>query len=381
MWGLGTGDWKLEIATKKENKVIFDSAEMARLREKYAGDRDFRVPNIVFLDRSDELGGERAQIEDVMSSIPAAVQKDWSARLLSTDHAQHKGVWFQILLTPWLRQMGDTVVEPEIHGANPDFVVEVAGLTIVVEAKAILKNNEQRERDVWDYDVIWVLNKIQRPYAVFIKRLNLIGPINVVAFRERVVEWLDRSPSDAFQYEEPSGNRVLLNAQYSSLLNTVGTLGPTRTFWVNSAPLKSPLRDKALQHKAIRDRGYPYVIAMYLEDHTLDAEEVVEAWFGKEETIVDVESGEVVDQRIDRSGITFFGRDLRHRSVSGVLVFRATIDSRIEGHRLRSWYIQNPYANQPIDPTLFPVEAQFVVKERTTQSYGMQWEQVHGEQV
>lgn len=104
--------------------MIFDSPSMLVLRNKYAHAPDYRVPKIVFLDRSDELAQERAYLEHIVASVRVAKQSDWIGRLLSEDHAQFMGAWFEMMLWRWLQERGDVEVEPQIDGAYPDFAFE-----------------------------------------------------------------------------------------------------------------------------------------------------------------------------------------------------------------------------------------------------------------
>lgn len=347
---------------------------MEEIRRDYSETPNFRVPGIIFLDRFEGLSSERNLLEQVIQSVPDAVAKDWTSRLLSQEHGMHMGVWFQIMLMPWLQQIGQTVAEPIINGANPDFLVTVGSQELVIEAKVFLQSEEQREQDAVDYDILRILQSINRPYRIEIDELHWAGAVAEDNLRQRVISWLDNQDWELFRYRDEDGNRLEMIAHFSPTMKKLGVMGPARTFYANPDRLKRPLSTKGNQHKTIRRAGYPYVVAILLEDRTLSAEEVVEAWFGKQQAIYDVAKDAIVDERNDLSGIHFFGREIRHTSVSGTLVFRASLNEVLQRHELRSWYIQNPYAKTPIDPSLFPVEGRFVVKDKTPSGYSMSWD-------
>lgn len=113
------------------------------------------------------------------------------------------------------------------------------------------------------------------------------------------------------------------------------------------------MKTKAGQHPKIRQSSHPYILAVYLEPVLCGAEEVVRAWFGDPSVTVDRETFEVVDTRIDRSGIAYFGTRVLHKTVSATLAFKAGYSQEAKRRFLKSWFVQNPYADIPIDPTLF----------------------------
>ncbi len=354
--------------------MLFDSPEITAILSKYANEPDFAVPEVVFLARSPDLMGERLLIEQVMLSLPASVRKVWKSRFINTNHSPHKSTWFQIMLADWLAQTGSTNPEPTILGNNPDFLVTAGDLNIVVEAKAILKTDDMRHQEIWKNEVQWLLNDISAPsYAVYIKRLKLQSRIDVTKFLDTVIYWLQTNSKSCFHFEDNRGNHVALETIWEREHGGVATIGPSGSFWLNPQKFHRPLRKKAGQHKAIRGSEYPYVIALYLEDKIYSAEEIAEAWFGRLSAIVDINTGTVVDQRIDRSGIHFYGSKIRHRSVTGTLVFHDVFDDRKKSRMLQAWYIQNPYANKPIDPWIFPVSARFVVQNQNNRNYEMEW--------
>ena len=85
------------------------------------------------------------------------------------------------------------------------------------------------------------------------------------------------------------------------------------------------------------------------------------SWFGNKVVVVDVDAQQVVDTRIDRSGLMYFRDTIQHRSITGTLLFQY---SGAEPLFMQGWYVQNPYASHPIEPSIWPVDSRYVVLER-----------------
>lgn len=354
--------------------MIFDCLQMKKLLQKYAGEPDFAVPQIVFLGRSPKLSGERKTIERVMKELPESVQREWSPRLIKEDHVQHKSIWFQIMLQVWLSQIGRTIPEPELLGDRPDFLLVKDDLQIVVEAYAFLKSNSLRHQEMLENEIIQLLNNISKPSCVLnIEQLKLVSKIDITIFKKQVINWLKSNPEKPFRFADEQGNCIELKKLFDKKEGGVITIGPTRGLFVNSTIFANPLRKKAHQHKAIRKAKYPYIIAIYLEDKTYSAEEIVEAWFGKQVSALDPETLKINKSYIDRSGIAFFANSIRHQSVSATLMFNDTYDDQGKCRKLQAWYIQNPYAKKPIEPTIFPTKARYIVKARKKRNFEMGW--------
>ncbi len=354
--------------------MLFDSEEIKRLCLTSADESDCTVPGIVRLARSPRLTGERDEIERVFETLPDMVAKEWRSRLLSTDYGQHKGAWFQIMLCAWLDGIGKVVAEPDFLGDRPDFLLEIGKNKIALEARAILVPEETRTTESWVCEVQWLLNRIEEPSVVVqIKKTQLVSRIDASNFVEHVMKWLMSDLGGELHYQDERGNIIHLSILWPRRHGGVATVGPSATSWIDSGKLRRPLGEKAQQHRTIRHSRHPYVIAIYLEDKMYSAEEIVEAWFGRETVIVDTQTGTVVDQRIDMSGIHYFGGEVRHRTVSGTLVFRDLFIEPENRRKLQGWYVQNPYAKVPIDSRVFPVDARFVVTGQDGSRYQMGW--------
>ena len=354
--------------------MIFDSPHVRALVAKCADQPDFRVPQIVGLARNKKLMAEREDLEALVGQVPEKKQRDWLGRLSSHNDDQHLGAWFEIKLFGWLKQVGDTVVEPSVEGDAPDFSVMLGDLRVMIEARACGESEAERERHRREAEVIWTIRQIQMPYAVTIRKLQWGGKLDSSRCVSEVLSWLQHSPAAPLVYVDIGGTRIWLEAQHLPSLNQVGVAGPVTSGWANPNVVKPALREKASQHKRLRRSGHPYLLALFLESWLLSAEEVAAAWFGNMQVLVDLESGQAVGERLDRSGIHFYHSEVRHRSVSGTLVFRKRWLGSPYPIELRAWYIENPFALVAVDASRLPVEGRFVVVGRDDDELSMTWQ-------
>jgi hypothetical protein len=371
--------WMLLASTKPyraaslgEFAMIFDSSEMIVLHEKYQDFANYEIPDVVFLDRHDGYEGERQQLENLFASVSSQKQKDWLGRLVNESAQQHIGAWFEIMLYGWLREHFTVQVEPELLGNYPDFVLAYQDNLIIIEAKAFLVAPEERERQR-KINRIWSsISGIEKSFHVRLGIKQLGENIDAVDIISAVNRWLDSAAGQEFEYRDLLGNILQLSATFIPTLKKIG-VSRSEGLWVNSDVLKAPLSEKAGQHKALRKAGYPYIIAIFLEPSHLSAEEVFEAWIGKVSIVVDMNTHEVVEEKFDRSGIHSYRQEIRHKSVTGTLVFKQDYDPKQKSRYLQSWYVQNPYANVAINPSIFPVESRFVVIEQNDEFFEMKW--------
>jgi hypothetical protein len=242
---------------------------------------------------------------------------------------------------------------------------------IFVEARAFVISDQEREKDARQAELFSFLKPVDRKFIVKIERYTTGGRLDADDLVAKVINWLDNNPENDFTYHDEQNNKVVLSATFHPSLKNVGIIGGSEAFWVNPAPLKEPIKKKAKQHKKIRQAGYPYVIALFLEPRIYTAEEITMAWFGNVQVIVDINTNEIVKQTIDKSGLHFFGRDIFYKTVSGSLVFKAKFDEVGKRRELFAWYIQNPYANMPVDYSKFPVQAWFEKQEESATEISM----------
>lgn len=349
--------------------MIFDTHKMQRLRDKYKDTPDFDAPEIVVLDRSQHLLGERDYLEEIIRSVPEYTQKKWGNNLLSNDIENHVGAWFEMMLFGWMQDIGQFKVQPEIEDGSPDIILDVGDEHIFVEATAILTERADREKNRWIAGVLTTLKSIALPFGLSIEQLSLKSRVDTSLLNLKVTEWLLSNPEQKLVFEDRHQNIIVFTATKVPEFDHVVASGPAYGVFVNPEILKKPIKRKTQQHKQLRKSGYPYVIALFLEPFLQSAEEVVEAWLGKEQWTVDISENQVVEKTSDRSGLHFFGKEILHKSISGTLVTKAKNDNNLMRRVLEVRYIQNPFAKIWIDPFLFPVHSSY-----TTLKFSMGWQ-------
>jgi hypothetical protein len=354
--------------------MIFDSIEMKKLIQNFEGQPDALVPNIIYLGRSENMAVERDYLENLIILATKSKQKDWIHRLLKEEADQHIGAWFEMMLYGWLSDLGHVDVEPELEGNYPDFSLVVEGQKIVVEAKACVTNNALVKRDLLNSEVLRMLTQIEKPFTIFIKESTIKTIPNFIDFKNEVADWLDRSPDKPFLFRDPKGNEIRLESNKNDSLERVHCFGPINVGWLDPEILKDPLHKKAGQHREIRKANYPYVIAIMLNSPQLFITQAVDAWFGKEQWILDPGCTKIVESRFDRSGLHFRGSEIYHRSVSGTLVFEPRWEENRQRRFLQAHYIQNPYANVRLSPDLFPAKSKFIVINQDDSDISMGWQ-------
>lgn len=358
--------------------MIFDSPKIEKLRNRYAKVGVDRKPWIVLLDEMSHFEEERILLERLLEENPAKTCNDLLQKLLSDQQGQQIGAWFQLMLFDWLRQndIGQVTHEPSIEGENPDFLVLSQKGQIVIEAKAIQEQAETILLSQREFQMRQTLSRIKMPYRLSYTVEYLVGEVDEGDILEKVTSWLCTCPENKFYYNDANGNLIVMRAIQSTAEYVGVDIIGLPSIRISGDNLKAPLGKKAAQHKQVRNEDYCFVIALFLADSDLSAEEVQEAWFGQAEVIIDTNTGGIVGQRTNRKGITFHGPyEIRHKTVSGLLVFKSVLDYYARRRYLRSWYIQNPYAKSPIDPWLFPAESRFLIVEQTQTSFKMGWRQ------
>jgi hypothetical protein len=354
--------------------LIFDSPEIERLRIAFENKPDYNVPSIIRLDRMERLIDEKCLLEEIFQQATVNKQKEWLGRLTARDEEQFQSAWYEMMLWKWLVPAGKVEVEPELLGNTPDFLLKTAQQEIVIEAKALLISQSEREIERWKAAFFSAIKNIKLPYAVGVSSASLKASPDIDQFIREVHYWLISEPENKYIFEDRFGNILICTSQHSSTLKNADLVwSADEAKWLNPDVIKPALQEKAKSNKAIRRANYPYIVALYLEDFLYSVEEVVNAWFGNEVVVIDIDSSRVIETKRDKRGLHLYRREVSHRSVSGTLVFKAEGDINFRGRVLRGWYIENPYANVKVDTSVFPVEASWIVIEKTEHEYRMGW--------
>lgn len=353
--------------------MVFDSPEMIALRNRFSSELSFRVPEIVFMDRYDGCKQEKEIIEKLAHCYPPQKLKDWLGNFINTNRQQHIGAWFEIMVFEWLKQNFAVQVAPDINGKQPDFLIEANANPVLIESTTFLYSQDELVERFISSEFTYLLETIEKPYAIDIHPIRYGNNLNRKEFYKQVMFWLDNSCEQPLHYEDVFGNIMDLTIAYETKLKSVGVLIGGDVQEIDSDLVKKPLLRKIKQRQELKDINMPYVIALYPESWHYDADMVVDAWFGKPQTVIDIHSGQIMREQTDLSGVTFHRRRIHHRGISGILVFKRT-SYPYEGNQIfNSWYIQNPYALYPIDPDLFKVDGRFVVVLNDPPHYKMDW--------
>lgn len=360
--------------------MVFDSPKMMALRELYKDLENNEVPHIILLDRHDGFDGERKLIEQLADKLASELNKKrfnkWLGNFLVENNNQHLGAWFEIMLYGWLKQninqKYNVNYDPSIMGNNPDFSIGNGKELIVIEARGHGLKNDQRAKKIVSEIIFSILQNIYKPFFVNII-VNQYGlTINQDEFIDTINRWLDSPEPKIFHYKDEWGNDFELSAEYKTNQNKI-TIASIEDSQIDHEELKPHLIKKAEQHEVIRKSGIPYIIAIFLESSILSCEDVVSALFGLPTIIFNLESDEIAELMIDRSGIFYHENEIWHKDVSATLVFTHRYDESLKTRRLCACYIENPYANVKIESTFFPTEARYIVIARTKSEFKMNW--------
>jgi hypothetical protein len=319
-----------------------------------------------------EFQREREYIEAAMGKAPKEPANRWLSGLLATDDDGFVATWFEVVLFGWLLDLGPVEVEPEVTGGRPDFKIELGSQTVFIEAQAHLRTTAERKEDRFISQIFSLISTLKYPYMLDVKHLEIGGPLSSQRFVNAVEQWLSTDPKRFLLYEDKAGNRIGLEAEDSP--SPVARTYAARSVGgaVDITPLKKPLHKKATKYKETR-HDYPYVIALYLESPYYSARDVAAAWFGREQVIIDRDKLEVIETRVDRTGLHFFFGQIRHTTVAGTMVFRQDHSPELGRCHLTCSYIQNPFSPLTIDLTRLPLQRRLLVTSRSDTSAEMRW--------
>lgn len=354
--------------------MIFDSPKMRKLRTKYINCNIFEVPPIVLLDRDEDGILERDYLEKIILEVLPEKQNEWlKKRLFSSSWEQFLAGQFEMYLYGWLKQLGKVTVEPSMGNRKPDFLLQTDTQEIVVEAKAHPISKGKRKKNHLEDELFIRIQKIRLPYVIEISALRLsdFGEIDVLI--ERIENWLKTNPSEKFVYN--TENTIMVASINTEVRPTnkssVYFIYTPDFFVVDCKELVSSIMGKVQKYNHPDVTDHPYIIAYFIEEEHFGGEEVVEVWFGKTQYSINIETNQIDGVKSDFNGIAYKFTKISPK-VSGILVFKNN-PCCMNPVPLKGWYIENPYAKHPVDPSLFPVRSRFIVQERNSQYLSMGW--------
>lgn len=350
--------------------MIFDTDRYQRIASKYKSRRRYELPQILLLK---DFSREVELLESLVEEVAKEKREPLLARLISDNDSNHIGAWFELRLFGWLQKIGETEFQPTIHGATPDASVSINGGKIAIEAKVIVDSKDTVAEDKFYGQLLFLLRKLRMPYGISVENVTLKHIQDEEHFLNAVAKWLEGNPSIALDYGDDVLGHIVLKAKYLESLENPEVMGPAKFSYINPDLLKPHIKQKAGQHSAIRHSETPYVIALLVERRLFSAEEVVAAWFGKQQielSISDYET-QITGATVDQTGLHYWGKDFLHTSVAGTLVFKRTFkDDSID---LEAWWIENPNAHKTIRSDVFPVSSKWVVLRRDSRNAEMGW--------
>lgn len=353
--------------------MIFNSNRIKKLIKKYENTSPIDLPTLVYLFKNNRLDSEIKYIEKVLKSVSPENANRWVKEFINANDGLHWGSWFEIRLYDWLKQIGKVEIEPEFLGNYPDFKLSTTERDIFIEAKAFLANKEEKRKRRMDYYLHDLLYDIDLPLRISIEEYKHgkkeVDDQILVALRKELPN-LNNKP---FSFKDKYGNEVKLEIHSNEFGDDTFVAGPSRGFWINTDLLKSPLKEKASQHKALRSSENPYIIALFIESMDFSGQDVVYAWFGKPTVSMNSKNLEVISSGNDLSGLHFGRSKIFHTSVSGTLIFKVGGFSENGERTLSSYYVENPYAKNPISHEIFPVESKYILSQIKENSFHMEW--------
>ena len=366
--------------------MVFDSPQMVFLRDKFLGRPDYQVPKVLFLDRQEDLAGERAIIEDLYSTLPETAKREWIGNFVCQEDGLHVGAWFEIMLYDWLRKKLQPIFKPRLFNCDPDFSLLEDGTHIFIEAKAVIETLEEKTHNFINGQILEALHTIKKPIAVGVDVSKQGARLDTSVFKVQISEWLERSGDEKFEFQDKHGNIFNIYRFQEISSEHVRVLLSSNPPAVDPSKLKAPLLEKFKQHKEIREMNFPYIVGIFRGSGLHIAQDVVSAFFGHYQLITNPQTGDIISynfnlqscdrlsQSTDSSGIVLDKYNNHHTSITGILAFDEGYDQEGKCRFLRGWYIENPFARTWVDPNLFPVEGRFVVIGRDEKTIQMNWQ-------
>lgn len=351
--------------------MIFDNPRLLKLQQKYSLQPDYRVPRLALLARLEELAGERDYLEELIGKAAPAQQKAWLSRFLDTNDVNHFSVWFEIMLFGWLEEntIGEVSIEPKIEGNDPDFTLKTGRTekeVLVIEAQALMAPVQETRYFLCRAEIVKILTGMPKPCQIEMLEFVFNDEFDLREFEREARRWFAECPGSIFSYRDKHRSWLKLKVSQPAALEKVIVNVPSREA-LTTLHLDRPIRNKATQHQALRKAGYPYLIALLIENWNYSLSELVTSWFGN------VEIDEQGLTKIDKNGQRFAGVDIRHTSVGGTLVFQMHYNSKKKRRELLAYYLQNPFALSPLDITKFKVAKVFRVKSENVDNFEMFW--------
>lgn len=345
---------------------------MKKIKERFIGEREFEWPMILKISEFEEAEEERKILEDLISSVDPSIQRNWLNRIITPNDSTFLGAWFEMMLYGWLKNFTSPKIEPEFEKDLPDFQININGKEIIIEAVVRRYTNEEIKKNKNEAAVWWAVHQVNVPYAVSYDASKIVAMPETDHLIEDLNVWLKSTDQEIFKYNDDQGNNITFKPFHRNLY----AVSSNNFSSADTKPIESTLWRKSNQHVRLRKKGFPYIIAIYLESHTLKANDVIKAWLGSEKYIYEKDFTKFIGAIYDGTGISFNKNgELRHGDVSGILIFKQKYFDQPMNTLIKGWYFDNPFCNPEIhvDGSLFPVEDCFIVAKRYEDRVTMNW--------
>lgn len=342
--------------------MIFDSREMNKLIKKVESGIFDNNPMIYIMATKENLDNDRQNLENQFQSAPDFKQRDWFGSLLSGNDEQFISAWFEIMVYSWLKNYGRVEIPKLFCGDCPDFLLTTGDQTIVIEAKAILKKEQERLNQKHLADIFGALKCIELPFFVSINHIHIEKRLDLQDLKQNVENWLKTNPQKKFVYEfigktKNSGYQNIITFEAKPCIDrkTISICYSPNAIQTGTKSLKSIIAKKIRQHRKASDHS-PFIVAFFLENPNYSEEDFFDAWIGRPQIIIDIKEKKILSVKNDMSGLSFHNRGIVYKSVSGILVFRNEWDDIKKQNILLGTFLENPFADQlhKIGNMIFP---------------------------
>jgi hypothetical protein len=280
---------------------------------------------------------ERKKIEKWFQDLPETVKSDMMARLQSENKQQHFGVYYELVTRDFFKKLGYSVeIHPRFGKEEPDLLISGMGLQkpIVIEVATVFDDPEWQKEDQKLSKLLSNLENIQHFYflGIVVNSVPIPNNIDYNSLVQFVSDWFDRfDPRITEDIQEEKYVKDGLNLTLTLMPKKksarkkkspiIGSFSlPAR--WIGHQQLRNALKNKIKKYKFVKERRFPYLIAISLFETHSNNNNVVDQILGKNVlTIYRNAKGDVVKQQQhrDSSGICKHNQNTR---LSGVITVK-----------------------------------------------------------
>lgn len=342
---------------------VFDSRWRKGLRAKYKTESKYVLPSIVPLSLEHRFSLERDKIEKWFLGLPEESKPDIMKRLRSEVRQQHFGAYYELVTRQFFENLGYAVdIQPYIKGSNPDLLIRGKNLDkpVVVEVATIFDDPEWLKEEQKLRSIIKKLSEIKHYFFLNfqVESIPIPEKVNYTSVKQFVISWFDSfDPAITKTTQE---TKCEINGLKLSLLlipkkeehkkekgNIIGGYGlPVR--FVGNEQLRKALKKKVNKYAFVKERGYPYIIALSLHSSFSDDEDIVDILFGKTQYVIRKDKTGKIIAEYSQRGTDGLCKHSQNTRLSGVIAIKTKwiADTGNKEKRVHQMtLIHNPYAS------------------------------------